>query len=33
VALTVDSSIPGDTLEEITKAIGAHSGRQVDLID
>ena len=33
VALTVDSSIAGDTLEEITTSIGAHSGRQVDLID
>ena len=33
VALTVDSTIPSETLEEISTSIGAHSGRQVDLID
>jgi len=31
VALTVDSAIPHGTLEEIVEAIGADSGRLVDL--
>ena len=31
VALTVDTAIPPDVLEEIVRAIGAHSGRTVDL--
>jgi D-3-phosphoglycerate dehydrogenase len=33
VAMTVDSAIPSDVLEEIVSAIGAHSARQVDLVD
>jgi D-3-phosphoglycerate dehydrogenase len=33
VAMTVDSAIPGAVLEEIVGAIGAESGRQVDLED
>jgi D-3-phosphoglycerate dehydrogenase len=33
VAMTVDSAIPNDVLEEIVSAIGAHSARQVDLVD
>jgi D-3-phosphoglycerate dehydrogenase len=31
MALTVDSAVPGDVLEEIGRAIGAHSVRAVDL--
>jgi D-3-phosphoglycerate dehydrogenase len=31
VALTVDSAIPLPVLDEIVRAIGAHSGRSVDL--
>jgi D-3-phosphoglycerate dehydrogenase len=33
VALTVDSAIPPDALEEIVRTIGATSGRVVDLAD
>jgi D-3-phosphoglycerate dehydrogenase len=33
VAMTVDSAIPATVLEEIVAAIGAESGRQVDLED
>jgi D-3-phosphoglycerate dehydrogenase len=33
VALTVDSAMPAGVLEEILTAIGAASGRQVDLSD
>jgi len=33
VALTVDSAIPAQLLDEITWAIGAASGRAVDLVD
>ncbi len=33
VALTVDSAIPAQLLDEITRAIGAESGRAVDLAD
>jgi D-3-phosphoglycerate dehydrogenase len=33
VAMTVDSAIPSDVLEEIVSAIGARSARQVDLVD
>ena len=33
VAMTVDSAIPHDVLEEIVAAIGAESARQVDLTD
>jgi D-3-phosphoglycerate dehydrogenase len=31
IVLTVDSAIPGETVELITSSIGAHSGRCVDL--
>jgi hypothetical protein len=31
MALTVDSAVPGDVLDEIVGAIGATSARSVDL--
>jgi D-3-phosphoglycerate dehydrogenase len=33
IALTVDSSIPADVIEQIGAEIGAESGRSVDLDD
>ena len=31
IVLTVDQSVPSDVLDRITKEIGAHTGRAVDL--
>lgn len=33
MVLTIDGALPPATLEEITSAVGAHSGRTVDLVD
>ena len=33
MVLTIDGALPAATLEDITSAIGAHSGRSVDLVD
>jgi hypothetical protein len=32
IVLTVDQSIPTNTIDDISKEIGAHLGRKVDLI-
>jgi D-3-phosphoglycerate dehydrogenase len=32
IVLTVDQSIPTKTVDEISKEIGAHLGRKVDLV-